>query len=151
MPLCFFFFIFNWRVIALNMCWLLPQTNMKQPQEHVFPLLLEPSSYPSPPLQAVAEHGFELPAPHSEFPLLSVLQRSCVCFHDTVSVFPPSPSHAVSTSLFSTLPCKQVHRYHLDTTTMENSKTVPKKVGIELPSDPAVSLLGYTTHHAFVF
>ena len=27
----------------------------------------------------------------------------------------------------------------------------PYKLGTELPHDPAIPLLGYTTHHAFVF
>ena len=43
------------------------------------------------------------------------------------------------------------HQYHLDTTMVEDSMESPYKLGTELPHDPAIPLLGYTTHHAFAF
>ena len=43
--LCFFWFIFNWRIIALQYCWFLPYISLNQPWVYVCPLPFEPPFY----------------------------------------------------------------------------------------------------------
>ena len=86
------------------LCGFLPSNSVSQPQVYMCPLLLELSAapHPSPPLLAVTDRGAELPVFHSSFPLAVCFTHGNVCVSTLLSQpGPPSPSHAVSTSLFS--------------------------------------------------
>ena len=91
----FFVFSFNWGVIALQYCVGFYHISTWVSRRYTYvPCLvnLPPTSHPILPLWVVIEHGFELPASDSKFPL-------AVCFtYDNVDMsvlfsilFPPSP------------------------------------------------------------
>ena len=72
-----------------------------------------------PPPEVATEHCFELLESHSKSPLaICFAQGNDACFHATLATLAPSPSPAVSKSLFSvsvspSLPCRQEHQHHL--------------------------------------
>ena len=102
-------------------CWFLPYINMNQSQVYICLFLCKTLSHlpPHPPLpQLVTEHWVELPLSHSKYPMAICFTYGKVYVSVLLSQFvPPSPSHTISTSLFSMsgfplLPCKYVHQYH---------------------------------------
>ena len=85
---------FNWRIIALHCCL--------------------PDPHPTHPL-VITEHQGELPALHSNFPLLIYFTHDSVYMSVLLSQFtlPPTVSiHLFSISTSPFLPYKQVHLYH---------------------------------------
>ena len=110
--LYFYFFIFNWRIIALQSCVGFCHTTKQIRHKYTsFPpwASLPSSSHPIP----LGHHraGAGLSVLYSSFPLAIYFTHNSVYL--SICLLPP----AVSTSLFSTsvslmLFCKQVHQYH---------------------------------------
>ena len=107
----FFVFSFNWGVIALQYCVGFYHISTWVSRRYTYvPCLvnLPPTSHPILPLWVVIEHGFELPASDSKFPL-------AVCFtYDNVDMsvlfsilFPPSPCPSPWPQVRS--PCPYLH------------------------------------------
>ena len=100
------------------LCQFLLYNCMNQLQVCIYPLPLESPMPPALLVQVIAEHPAELPAPCNSFPSALYFTCGSVCVSVLLSeLVPPSPSHSVSTSPFSTsqslfLPCKQVPQYH---------------------------------------
>ena len=110
------------------LCWFLPNINrishrytLPQVREYRCPLPLElPSHFPSHhPSRLSQGTRFELPVSYKKFPLaISFTYGNRNASMPLSRFIQPSPSHIVSTSLFSVstsplLPCKKVYLYHL--------------------------------------
>ena len=115
----FFKFIFNWRIMLYNVVFL----SAVQQYESVIKCTYIPSllSLPRHPHPTPLGHpGAQIGPPVlcSSFPPALCVTLDSVCMSVLLSQFVlPSPSPAVSTSLYSMsaplfLPCRQVHQYH---------------------------------------
>jgi len=100
------FKIFNWRIISLQYCVDFCHTTMWfSPRYTYVPSLfnLPPFSHPNPLLSGVITHGVARPVLHGSLPAAIYFIYGKVHVSLLLSQYiPPSPSSAVSTSLFST-------------------------------------------------
>ena len=102
-------------------CQFLLYNKVNQLYVYIYPLIPSlfslPLTLPIPPLQVVTKHRADLPVLCSSFPLAIYFTFGRVHMSMLLSYFvPASPSHPVSSILFSTsaslfLPCHQVHHY----------------------------------------
>ena len=108
----FFKLFFYWRLITI-LCWFLPHINMNRSQVYICPIPLEPPSHlPSHPTpQGCHSTGLSSLCHTENSHWMSILHIVMYMFPCCSQFVPPSPSHTVSTRLFSMsesplLPCK---------------------------------------------
>ena len=117
----FFKLIFNGRIIDLQCCVGFCHTMMWISHKYTYVsslLNLPPRTYPIPSFCIATEYQIELPVLYSNFALPTYFTYGDIYVSMLFSQFiPPSPSPAMSRSLFSMsvslfLPCKYIHQYH---------------------------------------